>query len=140
VAWGAGTIVVARLLRSGDPPDLLAFTAVQHVAGGLVLVAFALPAAGEIDWGSGELWLAGAWVSIGSSAIATVAFFEALRRMTAARASTWQFLVPAVAVLVEALAGTAPGGLVLLGMAVSIAGVCVVSLAERAPVPGPTIA
>lgn len=131
VGWGTGTIIVARLLRGGDEPQLLAFTAAQHVAGALVLVVLALPAAGDADWGSGDLWLAGAWVSVGSSAIAMVAFFEALRRMPATRASTWQFLVPTVAVLVEAATGAVPDAVVLVGMAVSIAGVCIVSLADR---------
>lgn len=128
IAWGTGTIIVARLLRAGSGPDLLAFTAVQYLVGGVVLTAFALPAFAAVDWGSGDLWLAGAWASIGSSAIATVAFFAALRRMPAARASTWQFLVPTVAVAVEAVAGTLPGAVALVGMAISIAGVSIVFL------------
>jgi drug/metabolite transporter (DMT)-like permease len=134
VAWGGGTVIVARLLKDGeDGFDLLSFTAVQHIAGGLVLALLALPLAGDVEWGSGELWLAGAWVSIGSSAVATVAFFAAMQLMTAARASSWQFLVPAVAVLVEALAGSVPNVPALVGMAVSILGVCMVSLSDPPP-------
>jgi drug/metabolite transporter (DMT)-like permease len=135
VAWGTGTIIVARLLRG--ELDLLGFTAVQHLAGAGVLVVAAVPSLGEVDWGSGELWLAAGWASIGSSAIATVAFFAALRRMTAARASTWQFLVPTVAVLIEAALGVVPGELMLVGMGISIVGVCVVSISDRGAMPAP---
>ena len=49
-----------------------------------------------------------AWVSIGSSAIASLAYFTALRHVPATRASAWQFLAPVVAVAVEVGRGNAP--------------------------------
>jgi O-acetylserine/cysteine efflux transporter len=138
VAWGIGTIAVARLLRG--EVEVLAFTAVQHFAGGAVLIVAAIPVLGDVDWGSRDLWLAAGWVSVGSSAVASLAFFAALRRMTAARASTWQFLVPTVAVLIEGALGVVPERLALIGMAISILGVAVVSISDQSAVPTPEAA
>ena len=69
-----------------------------------------------------------AFLAIGSSAIAYLAFFAALRRVEAAQASAWLFLVPVVAVVVELALGEVPDGIVLVGMALAIAGVALISL------------
>jgi drug/metabolite transporter (DMT)-like permease len=139
IGWGGGTVMVALLIRSGERVDLLAFAAVQHVVGAVLLVAVAVPGLGSTDWGSAELWAAASWVALGSSVAGTLAFFEALRHMTAGAASTWQFLVPTIAVLVEAATGHAPGALTMLGMGISIAGVFIVSVSQREPEPARAI-
>ena len=55
-------------------------------------------------------------------------FALALRAIPATRASAWQFLAPVVAVVVELVFGDAPGAVVLLGMALAICGVALVSV------------
>ena len=88
------------------------------------------------------------WIfSIGSAigvhtnvgAIASLAYFTALRLIPATRASAWQFLAPVVAVAVEVGRGNAPEAIVLGGMALVILGVAVVTAApaRAAPTPAP---
>jgi drug/metabolite transporter (DMT)-like permease len=114
--------------------DMLGFTAFQYIVGSLALaVLMAIYGHPQTaDWGSAALWEAVAWVALGSSAAASICFNLALRRISAARATTWQFLAPVVAVVVEAARGNAPGGVVIVGMALAIGGVAVVSLAHSA--------
>jgi len=65
------------------------------------------------------------------SAIATVLYFAALRLTSPTRATAWSFLSPVVAILISIGLGEAPQAAVFVGMAVTIAGVCVVNLPER---------
>lgn len=134
IAWAAGTMVIRRLAVRDPKLDFVGLTAVQYLVGSpiLVVVAFALKGTGGTQWGSIDLWGATLWLAIGSSAIATVAFFMSLRWLDAAKASSSQFLVPVVAVVVELVRGHAPGGLVLVGMTLAILGVALVVAGESA--------
>jgi drug/metabolite transporter (DMT)-like permease len=139
--FAVGTLLIkAAATREGDAFDVMGFTAVQYVVGGLLLVLL-VPLygdVGETDWASGDLWAAVAWVALGSSAIASLTFALALRSIPATRASAWQFLAPVVAVIVELAFGDAPSPVVLLGMVLAIAGVALVSaLPGPAPDPAP---
>ena len=98
--------------------DMLGFTAAQYVIGGAaaLVLAFAHQGTGSTDWSSSDLWAAIAWIAIGSSAIATLAFFGALKRMSATTVTAWQFLAPVVAVITEIVYGNTPDGIVLAGM------------------------
>lgn len=129
--FGVGTLVVKATVTRHPDTDLIAFTGVQHLVGAAVLVPLALSYddLGDTAWASSDLWASLAWVSLGSSALASVAYFGALRRIPAVRASAWQFLAPVIAVAVEVVYGNAPGALVLGGMTIVIAGVAVVSVA-----------
>lgn len=134
VAWAAGTMLVRRLAVRDPQLDFVGLTTVQYAAGSplLIVIAFAVKGTGGTDWGSGDLWGATLWLAIGSSAIATLAFFLSLKWLNAAQTSSSQFLVPAVAVIVEAVRGHAPSGLVLVGMALAIAGVALVAAGDTA--------
>lgn len=129
--FGVGTLIVKATATRYPETDLRGFAAVQHLVGGIALIPLALAYGdiGDTDWGSADLWGAIAWVAIGSSAIASLAYFTALRAIPAARASAWQFLAPVVAVVVEVAYGNTPDGIVLAGMGLVIAGVAVVSIA-----------
>lgn len=131
--FAVGTLLVKATTARYPDTDLVGFTAVQHLVGGLALIplAFSYGDVGGTDWGSSQLWLTVAWVAIGSSAISSVSYFTTLRYIPATRASAWQFLAPVVAVLVEIGRGASPEGIVLAGMALVIFGVAVVN---RAPV------
>lgn len=130
--FAAGALLIARIARLQPGLDMLGFTALQYIFGSLALVVLTViyghPAI--TDWSSAALWGAVAWVALGSSAAASVCFNLALRRVSAARATAWQFLAPVVAVAVEAARGSAPGPVVILGMVLAIAGVATVSIAQ----------
>lgn len=128
VAWAAGTMIVRRLAVRDKQLDFVGLTAVQYLAGApiLIVVALAVKGTGGTDWGSIDLWGATLWLAIGSSAVATLAFFMSLRWLDATKTSSSQFLVPVVAVVIELVRGHAPGGLVLVGMALAIVGVAAV--------------
>jgi drug/metabolite transporter (DMT)-like permease len=147
IGFAVGTLLVrAAAMRDGEGFDALGFTAVQFFVGAPILVPlmFLYGDPGATDWGSGELLGAVAWVALGSSALAAVAFVLALRVIPATRASTWQFLAPVVAVLVELFLGDAPGVITLIGMVIAVCGVVIVSVApvreERSEGPTPSVA
>jgi drug/metabolite transporter (DMT)-like permease len=126
-AWATGTILVRRTATREQDFDVLRVTTGQYVAGAAFLALVALPQGADADWNSRQLWLAVAWLAIGTSALATLLFLFALRRIDAVRASTWQFLVPVVAIIIEIARGNAPEPIVFAGMAVTILGVAIAS-------------
>ncbi len=130
--FATGALIIARTARADPELDMLGFTALQYFVGSVVLavlmVIYGHPA--SADWTSSALWESVAWVALGSSAAASICFNLALRRVSAARATAWQFLAPVVAVVVEAARGNAPGPVVIAGMALAIAGVAAVSIAQ----------
>lgn len=135
IGWAVGTLIVKRLTDEDPTLDLIGLTALQYVVGGAVLVAIALGVepAGATDWGSGELWGAILWISLGASALAYLTFYVALKRLRASTAGAWLFLVPVVAVIIDVGRGTVPGAVVLVGMALVVAGVALVNVAQEAP-------
>jgi drug/metabolite transporter (DMT)-like permease len=135
IGWAVGTLIVKRLTDEDPTLDLIGLTALQYVVGGALLVAIAFGAepVGTTDWGSGELWGAILWISLGASALAYLTFYVALKRLRASTAGAWLFLVPVVAVIIDAGRGTVPGAVVLVGMALVVAGVALVNVAQEAP-------
>jgi probable blue pigment (indigoidine) exporter len=128
VASALGTVIVRRMAVHDASLDVVGLTTVQLAVGTVILLPVALAVDGGAgSWGSGSLWAALLWLSLGSSAAASVLFFFGLRLVTAPRAVAFQFLVPAVAVAIEIALGNAPGAVALAGMALAIVGVAVVS-------------
>ena len=132
-SWGVTTLLVKWLADRDPQLDVLGLTAGQFVVGGAVLgiLAFVVDGTGGTEWTSGELWSALAWLAIGASALAYFAFFAALKRASATAVSASLFLVPVVAVLVEAARGNPPGIVVGVGMALAVAGVALVLFAPQ---------
>ncbi len=132
--FAVGTLLVKATTTRFPETDLVGFAATQHLVGGVALIplAFLYGDVGATDWSSSALWGSVAWVAVGSSAIASVAYFTALRHIPATRGSAWQFLAPVVAVVVEIVRGNAPEAIVLGGMALVIFGVAVVNRAPAA--------
>ena len=129
--WGIGTLIMKWLIKQDPKIDLVGFTAAQFLIGAVVLLAlaFGIDGASGTDWGSGELWISLAYLAFLASALATLAFFGALRRMDVTIASAFLFLVPAGAILIEIGFGNAPDAVVLIGMVLAIAGVALVNFA-----------
>jgi drug/metabolite transporter (DMT)-like permease len=121
LAWATGTIVVKRAGRGLDPVSV---TGLQYVVGAPILFAVAFAARGTegTEWSSGELWAATAYVGIGGL-VGSLAFFAALRLISATETTTVQFAIPVVAVLVEVIRGNTPSAVSFAGMALAVAGV-----------------
>jgi drug/metabolite transporter (DMT)-like permease len=128
--WGAGTLIV-KWLAQEERFDIVGFTAAQYIVGAPILGLLVLLSStgAETAWSSRELWLPVLYIGIASSALASAAFFFALRRTPASRAAAWQFLVPVVAIVIEVGRGNRPTPLVLAGMALAVVGVALSNLA-----------
>ncbi len=129
IGWAVGVLMTKSIFTRHHDLDMLGFTTAQYVIGGgaALVLALAISGTGSTDWGSGDLWGAVAWIAIGASAIATLTFFGALKRMPATTVTAWQFLAPVVAVITEIVYGNTPDGIVLAGMGLAILGVAIVN-------------
>jgi probable blue pigment (indigoidine) exporter len=134
LGWAVGTLVVKAQLTRAPDSDLVGIVAGQYLIGGAVMAAIALgvEGGGGARWSSPDLWLAVAYISVVGSAIATVIYFAALRMTSATRATAWAFLSPVVAILIAIGLGSVPAPAVFAGMAITIVGVCIVNLPDRA--------
>src|SRR5205085_5432634 len=96
LAWAVGTVVVKTATPNADP---LVVVGLQYALGAPVLVAltFALSGTSGTEWSSATLWGAVVYVGVGGM-IGVLAFFAALRLLSATQTTTVQFVVPAVAV------------------------------------------
>jgi drug/metabolite transporter (DMT)-like permease len=130
VAWAVATLIVKRLTEREPDLDIVAFTAAQYAVGAVALVAlaFVLEPVEATDWRSTDLWGSIAYLSLGGSALGYLTYFLALKRLSAGTAGAWLFLIPVVAVIVDAARGTVPEAVVLAGMALAVGGVALVSL------------
>ncbi len=127
MGWSLGT-VLQRNQRSSF--DLLSFTALQQVAGGLMLLAIGL-AAGEFggawQWSTEAAW-AVVYLAVVSSCIAYTAYAWLTQNATPAQVGTYALVNPAIATLLgwavldERLVATQ-----WVGMAVILAGVLLVN-------------
>jgi drug/metabolite transporter (DMT)-like permease len=133
LGWALGTLIVKEQLTRQPDTDLLGVVTGQYMVGGIALLALALPieGTGPTHWASTNLWLSVAFIAIIGSALATFAYFGALRVISPTRATTWSFLSPVVAILISAGLGTAPSAVALLGIVITIAGVFIVNLPRR---------
>jgi len=133
VAWAVGTLAVKWLVAPDPGLDLIGFTAIQYTTGGLLLaaIASAVDGTGGTDWTAAALWGPIAYLVLGTSALASITYFAALKRLTATSAAAALFLVPVVAVLVEIGRGRSPSAAVLTGMALTIVGVALVNSTQK---------
>jgi len=96
-------------------------------------IEVAVNGTGDTDWSSAELWLALAFLVVAAQVFTYMGFYVALARWTSARVFSWTFLVPAVAVVVEAMQGELPSAVTCIGMVVVIAGVAAVTHPRAEP-------
>ena len=68
-----------------------------------------------------------AYLIVGGQVIVYLGFNAALSRWPSTRVYAWTFLVPAVAVVIEAIRGMLPGPGATVGVAVVIVGVAIVN-------------
>jgi drug/metabolite transporter (DMT)-like permease len=134
LGWATGTLIVKAQLTREPGTDLLGVVTAQYLIGGVVLLVLSSLAEGSkgAQWSSLDLWLAVAYITIVGSAIATVAYFAALKVISATRVTSWSFLSPVVAIIISIGLGAVPTAPVFVGMTITIAGVFVVNLPRRA--------
>jgi drug/metabolite transporter (DMT)-like permease len=132
LAWACGSV----FNRHGDRPESSAMsTGIQMLGGGtgLVLVAIASGELGalHIDQVSRASWLGWAYLVTFGSLVGFTAYIYLLRAVSPAKASTYAYVNPLVAVFLGwAIAGEAVTGRTLGAAAVILAGVAMITSNE----------
>ena len=130
LSWAIGTVYY-RYAQPATAP--LMFTALQMLAGGLIMVAAGVvrgdPAHWQFTW-RGHVGLA--YLVVFSSCFAYTAFAYLIRHTTPARLGTYAYVNPAIAALVGwLLLGERLSGIQLCGMVIILLGVVLVTLPAR---------
>jgi drug/metabolite transporter (DMT)-like permease len=136
LGWAAGGLGM-RVLSQREPDlDIPGITAAQFLAGGLPLIPIVLLAGGSTDWSRATLDAQLVFLVLGGQILVYLGFNAALGRWPSTRVYAWTFLVPAVAVVTDAIQGNLPNSTAMIGVALVILGVAIVNLprAEGAPV------
>ena len=130
LAWGLGTLYYQRIHSQTAP---LMFTALEMLMGGFILLAVALVNGDPARWRPTEPSIGAlVFLTIFSSGVAYTAFGYLMRHTTPARLGTYAYVNPAVAAIVGwAVLGEAFSGIQLLGTAVILTGVVLISLPEE---------
>jgi drug/metabolite transporter (DMT)-like permease len=137
LGWAGGGVAMRVLTQREPNLDIPGITAAQFLAGGVPLIPLVLVAGGSTEWSRATLDAQLAFLVIGGQVLVYVGFNAALGRWPSTRVYAWTFLVPAVAVLVDAVQGKLPGFGATVGVVVVILGVAIVNLPNaerRAPV------
>jgi drug/metabolite transporter (DMT)-like permease len=117
-----------RALTQREPDlDVAGHTAAQFLAGAIPLIPLAVLDGGTTTWNDPTLIAQLAYLIIGGQVLVYLGFNAALARWPSTRVYAWTFLVPVVAVLVEAAQGALPGSAATVGIIVVITGVAIVN-------------
>lgn len=128
--WSATTVYIRNV---HSKLDLLAFSAMQMLLGGVMMTATGLAMGEADDWHwSSKGMIAMAYLTVASSCIAYTAFSWLARNTTPAMAGTYSYVNPAIAALLgwwflDELLGANQ----LIGMAIMFAGVALVSWPQK---------
>ncbi len=131
--WALGSILGRRM---SQPEDVLVGASMQMIAGGVlmtILTAVGAPGA-RVAWSAVEpvAWLAIAYLAVAGSMIGFTAYVWLLRNTSAARAGTYAYVNPLVAVLLGwAILGETPSPRVLVAAPLILVGVVLLQLAPR---------
>ena len=129
LGWAAAGLGMRYLSTRDRPFDVYGATTAQFLAGGVLLLPYlVLARPTPTVWSSPELWASLIFLVLGAQVVTYVGFYVALSHWTSARVFAWTFLVPAVAVGVEAVQGNLPGPVATAGLFVVIAGVALVTM------------
>jgi drug/metabolite transporter (DMT)-like permease len=137
LGWAGGGLGMRVLTRRDPDLDIPGHTAAQFLSGGISLIPLALLYPGSTSWSDPTLVAQLAYLIIGGQVLVYLGFNAALARWPSTRVYAWTFLVPVVAVLIEAIRGRLPGPAATIGIVVAIAGVAIVNH-PRAEAPATT--
>lgn len=134
MGWAGGTIYFRNAEKS---LDILAFTALEMLAGGIMLTAIGLGLGEHHEWTwSAAGLLSMAYLTVFSSCLAYTAYAWLTQHTTPARVATYGYVNPAIAtVLGWWILGERITGVILAGMAVILAGVLLVNWPEEISAP-----
>ncbi len=127
LGWAAGGLGMRVLTQREPDLDIPGITAAQFLAGGVPLIPLVLLAGGTTAWGRPALDLQLVYLILGGQVLVYLGFNAALSRWPPTRVYSWTFLVPAVAVVIEAAQGALPGFAASIGIALVILGVAIVN-------------
>jgi drug/metabolite transporter (DMT)-like permease len=129
LGWAAAGLGMRYLSTRDGGFDVYGAATAQFLAGGVMLLPYLiLSRPTPTAWSSPQLWASLVFLVLGAQIVTYVGFYVALRQWTSARVFAWTFLVPAVAVAIEALQGNLPGAAGSAGLIVVIAGVGLVTI------------
>ncbi len=127
LGWAGGGLGMRVLTQREPDLDVSGHTAAQFLAGGIPLIPLAILDGGATTWSDPTLIAQTAYLIIGGQVLVYLGFNAALARWASTRVYAWTFLVPVVAVLIEAAQGALPGPAATLGIIVVITGVAIVN-------------
>jgi drug/metabolite transporter (DMT)-like permease len=127
LGWAGGGVGMRVLTQREPELDIPGITAAQFLAGGIPLIPLVLLDGGTTDWSDPTLIAQLAYLVIGGQLIVYLGFNAALSRWPSTRVYAWTFLVPVVAVVIEAVRGALPGAAATVGVLVVIVGVAIVN-------------
>jgi drug/metabolite transporter (DMT)-like permease len=127
LGWAGGGLGMRVLTQREPDLDIAGITAAQFLAGSVPLIPLVLVAGGSTDWGRPSLIAQLAYLVIGGQLLVYVGFNAALSRWPSTRVYAWTFLVPVVAVVIQAVRGALPGVAATVGVALVILGVAIVN-------------
>ncbi len=127
LGWACGGVGMRVLTQREPDLDIAGITAAQFLAGGVPLIPIVLLAGGSTDWTRPALDAQLVFLILGGQVLVYLGFNAALSRWPSTRVYAWTFLVPAVAVLIEAVQGQLPSVTAMIGVALVIVGVAIVN-------------
>lgn len=127
LGWAGGGLGMRALTQREPDLDVSGHTAAQFLAGGIPMIPLALLDRGTTAWSDPTLIAQFAYLIIGGQVLVYLGFNAALARWPSTRVYAWTFLVPVVAVLIEAAQGALPGPAASIGIIVVITGVAIVN-------------
>ncbi len=137
LGWAGGGLGMRVLTQREPDLDVPGHTAAQFLAGGIPLIPLVLLDGGTTTWNDPTLIAQLAYLIIGGQVLVYLGFNAALARWPSTRVYAWTFLVPVVAVLIDAAQGALPGPSASVGIIVVIIGVAIVNN-PRAEAPAAT--
>jgi drug/metabolite transporter (DMT)-like permease len=127
IGWAGGGLGMRVLTQREPDLDVPGHTAAQFLAGGVPLIPLVLLDGGTTSWSNPTLIAQLVYLVIGGQVLVYLGFNAALARWPSTRVYAWTFLVPVVAVLIDAVQGQLPGPVATVGIFVVIAGVAIVN-------------
>jgi len=127
VGWAGGGLAMRVLTQREPDLDIAGITGAQFLAGGIPLIPLVLLAGGSTDWSRPTLIGQFLYLIIGGQVLVYLGFNAALSRWPSIRVYAWTFLVPAVAVVAQAVLNKLPGIDATFGIAFVILGVAIVN-------------
>jgi drug/metabolite transporter (DMT)-like permease len=127
LGWAGGGLGMRVLTQREPDLDIAGHTAAQFLGGGVPLIPLVLLDGGATTWSDPTLIAQLTYLVVGGQVLVYLGFNAALARWPSTRVYAWTFLVPVVAVLIDAVQGQLPGPAATVGIVIVIAGVAIVN-------------